>query len=208
MGIGLIAILAVVVAIVATVLAFVFIVPDKKREKLNKFGKFLHDTVNFKYLIIEKILQALYIFATAYVILVGFFMLFYVQEGYYSYYYSTPSRWYGGYGLLVMILGPILVRLAYEFLMMTILLIKNVIQINNKMKSGNTEKADVFAAPRKEAYATPAAPAAPAAPATPAAPVAAAAPAAPVAPEQGFCTNCGAKLADGAAFCTNCGTKN
>ena len=54
-----------ILAIVATVLAYVFIVPEKRREKLNAFGKFLHDTCNFKYLIVEKILQALYIFFTA-----------------------------------------------------------------------------------------------------------------------------------------------
>ena len=35
-------------AIVATILAFVFIVPEKCRKGLNKFGQFLHDTVNFK----------------------------------------------------------------------------------------------------------------------------------------------------------------
>lgn len=57
-------IIALLLAIAATVLAFIFIVPEKKRDKLGKFGKFLHDTCNFKYLIIEKILQALYIFFT------------------------------------------------------------------------------------------------------------------------------------------------
>ena len=67
---------AIILAIAATVLAFIFIVPEKKREKLNAFGKFLHDTCNFKYLVVEKLLQALYIFLTAYFILQGFFMLF------------------------------------------------------------------------------------------------------------------------------------
>lgn len=38
---------AIILAIAATVLAFIFIVPEKKREKLNAFGKFLHDTCNF-----------------------------------------------------------------------------------------------------------------------------------------------------------------
>ena len=57
---------AIILAIAATVLAFIFIVPEKKREKLNAFGKFLHDTCNFKYLVVEKLLQALYIFLTAY----------------------------------------------------------------------------------------------------------------------------------------------
>ena len=58
---------AIILAIAATVLAFIFIVPEKKREKLNAFGKFLHDTCNFKYLVVEKLLQALYISTVQYV---------------------------------------------------------------------------------------------------------------------------------------------
>ena len=73
-------IVALVLAIVVTVLAFIFIVPEKRRKKMGKFGKFLHDAVNFKFLIVEKILQALYIFVTAYLILCGFFMLFMAPE--------------------------------------------------------------------------------------------------------------------------------
>ena len=42
-------IIAGVLALVATVLAFIYVVPEKKREKLGAFGKFLHDTCNFKY---------------------------------------------------------------------------------------------------------------------------------------------------------------
>lgn len=53
---GIFTIVGGILAIVATVLAYVFIVPEKRREKLNAFGKFLHDTCNFKYLIVEKIL--------------------------------------------------------------------------------------------------------------------------------------------------------
>ncbi len=153
---SIIPVLAAVLAIVATVLAFVYIVPEKKRPGLNRFFQFLHDVANFKFLIIEKILQALYILSTSYVVLTGFFMLFYVQEGYSGRYYSTPDRWYGGYGLLLMILGPIVVRIAYEFLMMLVLLIKNVIQINNKIKSDGTNGGDVFATPTKDTYAAPA----------------------------------------------------
>lgn len=57
---GIFTIVGGILAIVATVLAYVFIVPEKRREKLNAFGKFLHDTCNFKYLIVEKILQAVH----------------------------------------------------------------------------------------------------------------------------------------------------
>ena len=136
---GTLGIIAILLAIIATVLAFVFIVPAKRREKMGKFGKFLHDACNFKFLIVEKILQALYIFFTALVILVGFFMLF----------CSDWSGWMGGKGILIMILGPIALRLTYELLMMAVLAVKNIISINNKLRNQNEGevKADIFAAP-------------------------------------------------------------
>ena len=109
-------IVAGVLALVATVLAFIYIVPEERREKMGSFGKFLHDTCNFKYLMVEKILQALYIFSTAAVILFGVLMLFRTE-----YNYWTDSRiWMGGYGLLIIILGPIAIRLSYELMMMAI----------------------------------------------------------------------------------------
>lgn len=140
---GAFGIIATILAIAATVVAFVMIVPERKREKLGRFGKFLHDAVNFKFLIVEKILQALYIFVTAYVILCGFFMLFMAPETW------TGRHWLGGYGILLMVLGPIAVRLCYELLMMAVLLLKNVISINNKLRNQNGDKAQdgVFAAP-------------------------------------------------------------
>ena len=137
-------IVAGVLALVATVLAFIYIVPEERREKMGSFGKFLHDTCNFKYLMVEKILQALYIFSTAAVILFGVLMLFRTE-----YNYWTDSRiWMGGYGLLIIILGPIAIRLSYELMMMAILLLKNVIAINRKLpdKPGSAG-GDVFAVP-------------------------------------------------------------
>lgn len=175
--------IAALLAIAATVLAFVFIVPEKRREKLNAFGKFLHDTCNFKYLVVEKLLQALYIFSTALIILNGFFLLF----------QSVYGHWLGGYGILLMVVGPIVLRLIYELLMMVVLLVKNVIGINNKLKNqnGDTDAGDVFAAPdvsemrevirqrRDAATQTPAA------------------------PQPHFCTKCGSPL-DEAGNCPNC----
>lgn len=141
---GVFSIIGGILAGVATVLAYVLIVPESRREKLNAFGKFLHDTFNFKYLIVEKILQALYIFFTADLIILGFFMLFAAPEDFFGH-----RHWLGGYGILIMILGPILIRLMYELLMMAILLLKNVISINNKLRNqnGKEEKDSVFAAP-------------------------------------------------------------
>lgn len=135
---GAFGIIATILAIIATVAAFILVVPESKREKLGRFGKFLHDAVNFKFLIVEKILQALYIFFTALVILVGFFMLF----------CSDWSGWMGGKGILLMILGPIAVRLSYELMMMAVLLVKNVMEINRKLADQTgSAGADVFRTP-------------------------------------------------------------
>ena len=178
---GTLGLIALVLAIAATVLAFIFIVPAKRRDQMGKFGKFLHDTCNFRYLIIEKILQALYIFATALTILIGFFMLF----------CTDWNGWMGGKGILLMILGPIGVRVTYELLMMAVLAVKNIISINNKLRNQNGDAAapDIFSpdmSSLKDAFGKKEAPvqAAPAAPQATVAPAAPAAPAEPAAPQE------------------------
>ena len=180
---GTLGLIALVLAIAATVLAFIFIVPSKRRDQMGKFGKFLHDTCNFRYLIIEKILQALYIFATALTILIGFFMLF----------CTDWNGWMGGKGILLMILGPIGVRVTYELLMMAVLMLKNVISINNKLRSqnGEGEKGGIFTAPdmsglRQQFQAKTAQPKSPQS-----------------APAAKFCGKCGAPL-DETGKCPNC----
>lgn len=165
-------VLAMVSAIAATVLAFIFILSDKKKEKLNKFGKLIRNICNFKTLILEKILQALYVFATAFCVLAGLFMLIGFD------YCDGKFTWHGGYGLLLIILGPVAVRLVFELVMMFVLLVKNVIQINNKLKdNGEGEKDDLFSLPslkiRKKEETGPV-----------------------------YCVHCGAKLTDGR--CPDC----
>lgn len=137
-------IIAVILGIAATVLAFILIVPEKRRENQGAFCKFLHDLCNFKFLVVEKVLQALYIFSTAFVILYGVLQLFNVQPNY----WTGGNTWMGGVGLLYIILGPIVVRLSFEMMMMVILLVKNVISINHKLasQSGNAG-GDVFGVP-------------------------------------------------------------
>ena len=106
-------------------------------------------------MVIEKILQFFYILATAYTIIGGFFTLFTFETRYSYYSYSSRTEWVGYWGFVMMILGPIAVRIAYEVLMLAIIAIKNIIQINNKLKNQNEdgEGADLFSVANFREYA-------------------------------------------------------
>lgn len=132
--VGFMSFIAVIATIALTILAYKFIIPEKKRPSLNKLGQFLSDVFNFKFLIIEKILQFFYVLCTIACVCFGICMLL----GITSYYSAWSDRyytdWYGIYGILIAIIGPFVIRLVYEGLMMGLLLVKNVIQINRKLK--------------------------------------------------------------------------
>ena len=129
---GFAAFIGIVATIVFTILAYKHIIPEKKRAGLNKLGQFLHDVFNFKFLIIEKVFQFFYVLATIACVCLGLSMIL----GFTAYEWRDKvySDWYGIYGILTAIIGPFAIRLAYEMIMMGLLLVKNVMQINKKLK--------------------------------------------------------------------------
>lgn len=132
---GFMTVVGILAAIAVTVLAYIFIIPEKKRESLPKIFKIAHDIFNFRELFLEKILKALYVLSTLACVTIGLFWQFgfTVWESWYD--DEINVEWAGGYGLLLIVFGPIMVRIIYEALMMFVLLVKNTIQINNKLKS-------------------------------------------------------------------------
>lgn len=127
-----IGIISTLVSIVCSVLVWIFVLPEKKRPTLNAFFTFVSDVFNFRSLLIEKILKFTYLFSTLFAILFGF-LAFIVNIG--------EART-AVIGLLVMLLGPIVLRLIYELSIMAVLLVKNVIEINNKMSLPSKENKD------------------------------------------------------------------
>ena len=119
----MVVVISVLVALVLTILLWILVIPEKRHPKLGKFFAFLADLFNFKSLLIEKILKFTYVLLTLFAIIFGFCMLFIVSYG------ESMAL----YGVLIMILGPIALRLVYELSMMGILLVNNVIEINKKM---------------------------------------------------------------------------
>lgn len=135
-------ILGSIATIVLTVLLYLKVLPKKKDGELNSpFLQFLHDFFHFKKLYLEEVLKAIFVVATVACVAIGAFLLITVVS--YGRYYS---QWYGGYGLLLMIGGPIALRLTYEGFMMAILLVKNTIEINNKLKAPTAEAPEAPAA--------------------------------------------------------------
>lgn len=124
------AIFTVILALAATIAAFILLLPEKKQATLPKWAAILADILNFKYLLLESILRFLYIFMTAFCLIGGFFGMFRTVTNP----WTGETTWIGAAGLALMLLGPIVVRLSFEGLMMMILLVKNVIQINQKLK--------------------------------------------------------------------------
>lgn len=128
-------ILALVFALTATILLLVFVLPKRKDGMLPPFLQLLHNVFHFKKLYLELILKTLYLFSTALCIFLGFFLLFSHTE-YYSYGMFSSGTYYEStalLGLLILILGPILLRIVYEFSMLLILVTKNVIEIHHKI---------------------------------------------------------------------------
>ena len=193
-------------ALVCTILLYVLVFPKSKEGKLNGFFTFVRNFFGLKYLLIEKIATFIYVLETLVCLFCGFFLLF--------------GRTFLA-GLLLMVLGPIVMRLFYELFMLTILLVKNVMEINAKIKGDSKDATSQFdatfpnTAPKApDVFTTPAAPVPPAAPspsAAPAAPSPWEVPAQdtvpPAAPEEKVCRNCGNALQDGDRFCPVCGTK-
>ena len=126
--------IGIVLAVAATVFICIRILPRKYDGKFgNKFLQFLHDFFNFKTFYIEALTKFIFVLLTCLCVFVGFLLMFGKFE-YYGYFGMTFTQSTFLYGLGILLLGPLVLRVTYEFVMMAILLVQNVIAINRKMK--------------------------------------------------------------------------
>lgn len=141
-------VIGILISIAATVLLFIKVLPAKYDGTFSKkiFQK-IHDYFNFKNLYLESVLKALFTFLSITCVVGGFltatvgntiWMISTLIE-YSGYSYGTEwifrSYFTNFFGCIaIAILGPVVLRLVYEGFMMFILLVKNVVDINKKMK--------------------------------------------------------------------------
>lgn len=176
--------LAVVIisAVIALGLAIYFL--SRKRYESSRWKPGLHGLfrfVNFDMYIFSVVQKYLYLFLTVLTVIASFVIMF-QDDGFVT-------------GLMVLIIGPIAVRLIYElmyiiFAMRDLLASANRTLLDIKQDGAGSGNAHPFR--RDAATESPAAPR----PAPQPAPAA-----------RRFCPKCGKELKNGASFCSNCGTR-
>ena len=136
-------VLASLATVALAILLYIKVLPKKLDGTFdNKFLQFLHDFFHFKKLYLEEVLKAIFIVATIGCVCLGAFLLLGYEEVYHYSYYTGSSiekESTFGYGLAILIGGPIVLRLAYEAVLMFILLVKHVMEINGKLKAPKEE---------------------------------------------------------------------
>ena len=142
-----------ILALLTTILVFAFVMPRVKDGKLgNGFLQFLHDLFHFKHLYLEDILKFVYVLATFTAIFGGLIALLLSLTGN----QETGEAVSPLLCLGVMVLGPIVLRIAYEIGIMAVMLVRNVVEINQRMKTIEQNKArEPKSTEKREAFRQP-----------------------------------------------------
>lgn len=111
--------IAFVIAIAAGIMIYFMFVKDNK--PVSKNLQKLKDLLDFKTMLIEPILKIVYIIATVFIILFSFG---FISINFVSF-------------LMILILGPIGIRIVYELMMINIMIWKNTKEINDNIKVKN-----------------------------------------------------------------------
>ena len=123
-------VIAAILAIIGGILVYFLFVKSKTAPK-GKFAKWLKDFLAFKVMWIEPILKVAYYILTIFVIL-------------YSFTFFSLVNIIGGlaflYFLVCLILGPVLVRLAYEMTMMFVMIWHNTKDIAENTSKKSSDK--------------------------------------------------------------------
>ena len=166
-------IVAGVLAIAAAILAIIFILPDEKKAKMPKFIQIAADILNAKKSFLKAMLRILYIVLTLFCVIAGVLLLLIGTI-------MTASIGMAGqtalYGIIVLIGGPIAVRIIYEVLMLLV----NISEDVKALKNGQTGTCGCKEEEHKEPQETKK----------------------PV--KYVFCRQCGTKYDENSEVCPNC----
>ncbi len=109
-----------VLAIIGGIVAY-FLFISKKKDNFSGFLAWLHDFLNFKVYFIDMFLKTLYVICTIYITLGSFSLIG-----------SSVAAFF-----LMLIMGNVMLRVGYEFILMFLTLVNNTTDINSKLTQSN-----------------------------------------------------------------------
>ncbi len=127
-------IISAVVALLGGIVAYILFVSKKNNGEYTGFVAWLHDFLNFKKFFIEVVLKTLYVISTIFITLSSF-----------SFIGSSVATFF-----LWLILGNIVNRVAYEFVLMFLTLVNNTTEINKKVGAKKEPEKAVVKIRKKE----------------------------------------------------------
>ncbi len=127
-------IISAVVALLGGIVAYILFVSKKNNGEYTGFVAWLHDFLNFKKFFIEVVLKTLYVISTIFITLSSF-----------SFIGSSVATFF-----LWLILGNIVNRVVYEFVLMFLTLVNNTTEINKKMGTKKEPEKSIVKIRKKE----------------------------------------------------------
>ncbi len=115
---GVWGVIAFVLAIIGGIVTYVLFLSPKNEKKFNGFTKWLYDFLSFKNLTLEVLLKVTYLIFAIFLTLVSFGFI------------GTSAILFFG----TLIVGNLVLRIAYEGALLLILVYKNTKEINGKIK--------------------------------------------------------------------------
>lgn len=177
--VSVMAVLGLVIGVIGAFVIFFWFMSRKNEDHFTGRLKKAYDFLHFRFYIIEGILKFCYVLMASVCTTVGVFL--------------TVSIVAIGPGMLLLVVGNLIVRIAYEFLLMLVLACKHLGEINQKIE--DTRPETIQEAEAEEIKKLPAELIEEAAAGT------------EEAKEDCYCPNCGAKCSQGYTYCNMCGTK-
>ena len=177
--VSIMAVLGLVIGVIGAFVIFFWFMSQKNEHHFTGRLKKAYDFLHFRFYIMEGILKFCYVLMACICTTVGIFL--------------TVSIVAIGPGVLLLIAGNLIVRIAYEFLLMLVLACRHLGEINRKMEDTHPETGcEPESEEEKEL------------------PAELTGEAAAVKEEiktECYCPKCGAKCSTGYAYCNMCGTK-
>lgn len=120
-----------VLAVALTALLVVLVLPKEKDGHLPSVFQMLYDLFSPKTLVMEKLLQILYVFLTCLAVLYGIVVFF---SGFFSGFQNLAL------GLVILAVGPILLRVGYELILLLVMQVKTTREIHQKLTQMTEER--------------------------------------------------------------------